>query len=55
MWEAVTANRTDWIAIAPDNADLSAGEHKGKGMALCVRSQAGKTTVDVIQPEAPPR
>ncbi len=36
--------RTDWIAIAPNNADLSAGEHKGKGMALCVRSHAGKTT-----------
>jgi hypothetical protein len=44
--------RTDWIAIAPDTADLSAGKHKGKGMALCVRSHAGKTTVDVIQPEA---
>ena len=46
--------RTDWIAIAPDNADLSAGEHKGKGMALCVRSQAGKRTVDVI-PKKPLR
>jgi hypothetical protein len=45
--------RTDWITIAPNNADLSAGKHKGKGMALCVRSHAGKATVDVIQKEAP--
>ena len=43
--------RTDWIAVAPNNADLSAGKHKGKGMALCVRSQAGETTVDALQTE----
>lgn len=37
--------RTDWIAVAPDERELTAGEFSGKGMALCVRTDKdGKQT-----------
>jgi len=41
--------RTDWIAIASKDTDLSVGTHKGKGMALCARDENGKITLDVVQ------
>lgn len=43
--------RTDWIAMASTESDLQAGSHSGKGIALCARSTAGETTIDVIRPE----
>jgi hypothetical protein len=41
---------TDLIAVASAVRELSIGTHKGTGVALCVRSKGGKTTVDLIQP-----
>jgi len=41
--------RTDRIAIASKDTDLSAGKHNGSGMVLCARDANGKTTLDVVQ------
>lgn len=41
--------REDWIAIASKDAELSAGTHTGKGMALCARVKEAETTLDTVQ------
>jgi len=43
--------REDWIAVAPSVTSLTAGTHTGEGLALCARSGAGETTVDLVQPQ----
>lgn len=40
--------RTDSIAVAPSARQLESGAHSGDGLALCVRSADGETTVDTI-------
>ena len=41
--------RTDRIVIASKDTDLSVGEHKGKGVALCARVKKTGTTLDIVQ------
>lgn len=46
--------RTDWIAIAPKVTEFK-GPHTGRGIALCARTKAGRTTVNLIQPKPLPK
>lgn len=41
--------RTDWIAIAREPSELSAGPYNGKGIALCVRKNKDKESTDILQ------
>ena len=41
--------RTDRIAIAAKDTDLSAGTHKGKGVALCARVKKTGATLDIVK------